>query len=198
MGARCQPPLRPPQPATRQRFRRKLLALVRRQRTIAAVAAHRRSVPHPRVRDDAAADAGRSRAAEVSRVARRSIRRSRRWPRADEADVTPRGVRSATTSGRSGCMRSRARRSRATAASCRRTTTTLLSFKGIGAYTAGAIRSFAFRRARRDPRHQRRARAVPRLRRQGRSQGARHAAAPVGRVRSAGAAASTCSTSTRR
>ena len=44
---------------------------------------------------------------------------------------------------------------------------TLLSFKGIGAYTAGAIRSFAFGAARRDPRHQRRARAVPRVRRRG-------------------------------
>ena len=42
---------------------------------------------------------------------------------------------------------------------------TLLSFKGIGEYTAGAIRSFAFRAARGDPRHQRRARPVSRLRR---------------------------------
>ena len=32
-----------------------------------------------------------------------------------------------------------------TAASCRRDDATLLSFKGIGEYTAGAIRSFAFR-----------------------------------------------------
>ncbi len=33
----------------------------------------------------------------------------------------------------------------ATAASCHRIEQTLLSFKGIGEYTAGAIRSFAFR-----------------------------------------------------
>jgi A/G-specific adenine glycosylase len=48
-----------------------------------------------------------------------------------------------------GCTRSRARAWRASAASCPRIDDTLLSFKGIGAYTAGAIRSFAFRSARR-------------------------------------------------
>ena len=65
---------------------------------------------------------------------------------ADEARGRPRrGGRSATTSGRTGCRRSRARRSPATAARCRRDEETLLSFKGIGGYTAGAIRSFAFR-----------------------------------------------------
>ena len=55
-----------------------------------------------------------------------------------------RGVRSATTSARGGCTRSRASRWRGTAASCPSDEETLLSFKGIGAYTAGAIRSFAF------------------------------------------------------
>ena len=35
-------------------------------------------------------------------------------------------------------------RSRDTAASCRRDEETLRSFKGIGAYTAGAVLSFAF------------------------------------------------------
>ena len=43
------------------------------QRTRPAVAQHRRPVSHPRLRGDAAADAGGSRAAEVPRVARRSI-----------------------------------------------------------------------------------------------------------------------------
>ena len=55
------------------------------------------------------------------------------------------GVRWVTTSGRSGCRRSRARRSRPTADKLPSDEATLLSFKGIGAYTAGAIRSFAFR-----------------------------------------------------
>ena len=59
-----------------------------------------------------------------------------RWPR--------RGGRSATTSGRAGCSRSRANRWRATAGELPSDDETLLSFKGIGAYTAGAIRSFAF------------------------------------------------------
>ena len=64
---------------------------------------------------------------------------------ADEARRDARrGGRSATTSGRAGCTPSRASRSRATAASFRPIDETLLSFKGIGAYTAGAIRSFAF------------------------------------------------------
>ena len=48
-----------------------------------------------------------------------------------------------TTSGRAGCNRSPASRWRVTAASFP-DHETLLSFKGIGAYTAGAIRSFAF------------------------------------------------------
>ena len=74
-----------------------------------------------------------------------ATRRSRRWRRRRAATSPRRGIRSATTSARSGCSRSRARRWRATAASCRRDEATLLSFKGIGAYTAGAIRSFAFR-----------------------------------------------------
>ena len=56
---------------------------------------------------------------------------------------------------------------------------TLLSFKGIGAYTAGAIRSFAFGAARGHRRHQRRPRPLPRVRGPRRRQGARHAQAPV-------------------
>ncbi len=61
-------------------------ALVPRARTIAAVARDERSVPHPGLRGDAAADAGGSRAAEVPRVAgevpvARSTRRRRRVAR---------------------------------------------------------------------------------------------------------------------
>ena len=55
-----------------------------------------------------------------------------------------RGGHSATTSGRGGYMRSRASRSPDSAARYRPTRQTLRSFKGIGAYTAGAVRSFAF------------------------------------------------------
>ena len=62
----------------------------------------------------------------------------------DEPTSPRRGGRSATTSARGACSRSRASRSRATAARCRRDEATLLSFKGIGAYTAGAVMSFAF------------------------------------------------------
>ena len=105
----------------RQRFRQRLLDVVPAPRPRSAVAQDRRPVPHPRVRDHAAADAGRSRAAEVPRVAGRSTRRSRRSPPRRKRTSPRPGVRSATTSGRGGCRRSRASRSRATAASCRRT-----------------------------------------------------------------------------
>ena len=96
--------------------------LVSPQRPRPAVAADQRPVPHPRLRGDAAADAGRSRAAEVPRVARASIRRldgARR--RAAKPTCRRPGGRSATTSVRAGCTPSRASRSRATAARCRRT-----------------------------------------------------------------------------
>jgi A/G-specific adenine glycosylase len=54
---------------------------------------------------------------------------------------------------------------------------TLLSFKGIGEYTAGAVLSFAF--GKRAAILERRAGAVPRLHRPRQSEGARHAPAPV-------------------
>ena len=63
-----QPADLPASPA-RQRFRRQLLAWYRRPWTRAALAHDRRSVSHPRLGGDAAADAGRPRPAEVSRVA---------------------------------------------------------------------------------------------------------------------------------
>ncbi len=55
------------------------------------------------------------------------------------------GIRSATTSGRSDCSRSRSRPSQHYDGRLPSDHETLLSFKGIGEYTAGAIRSFAFR-----------------------------------------------------
>ena len=74
-----------------------------------------------------------------------SIRRSTRSPRRRQPRSRRRGGRSATTSGRSGCSRSRSRRSRTYDGKLPSDRDTLLSFKGIGEYTAGAIRSFAFR-----------------------------------------------------
>jgi hypothetical protein len=61
----------------------------------------------------------------------------------------------------------------------------LLAFKGIGAYTAGAIRSFAFGQRARDRRHQHRAGPSARVSRPRQRQGSRDAQAPLGCVRSA-------------
>ena len=77
-------------------------------------------------------------------MARASTRRFEALAAAPEREVPTRGTRSATTSGRGACRRSRASRSRTTAAQLPDDEETLRSFKGIGAYTAGAIRSFAF------------------------------------------------------
>ena len=135
-----------PAPADRRRFRQRLLDVVRPPRPRPAVAQDRRPVPHPRVRDHAAADAGRSRAAEVPRVARqipvaRGAGRRRRSRTSTDDVVSARLQHPAAAP----AVRSRASRSRATAAQLPADEATLLSFKGIGAYTAGAIRSFAFR-----------------------------------------------------
>ena len=108
-----------------------------------------RSVPHPRLRGHAAADAGRSRAAEVRRVAREIPDARGAGRRAGSGRRPRRGGRSATTSGRAGCTPSPASRSRATAASCRRDEATLRSFKGIGEYTAGAVLQLRVRPAQR-------------------------------------------------
>ena len=141
-GARRQPRPRRCRPGRRQRFRRRLLDWYRTQRPRPAVAADQRPVPHPRVRGDAAADAGRSRAAEVRTSG------STKYPSLEALADAPTkrtsrrpGVRSATTSGPGGSTRSRASRSRATAAQLPSDEATLLSFKGIGAYTAGAVRA---------------------------------------------------------
>ena len=73
-----------------------------------------------------------------------SIHRSRRSPTRRKTTSARRGGRSATTSARGGCSRSRANRSTRYGGQLPSDDETLLSFKGIGAYTAGAIRSFAF------------------------------------------------------
>ena len=75
-----------------------------------------------------------------------STRRSRRWPAAPEQDVTADVVSARLQHPAEAAADDRARgRSRTTAAQLPSDEETLLSFKGIGAYTAGAIRSFAFR-----------------------------------------------------
>ena len=63
---------------------------------------------------------------------------------APERDVVAPGTRSATTSGPGGCTRSRARPSTSYGGQLPGDEATLRSFKGIGAYTAGAVMSFAF------------------------------------------------------
>ena len=109
-----------------------------------ALARDARSVPHPRLRNHAAADAGRPRPAEVPRVARSvpDVRGARRRARSRRRQAP--GIRSATTSGRAGCRPSRANRSRSYDGALPDDEETLRSFKGIGAYTAGAVMSFAF------------------------------------------------------
>ena len=134
-----------PQPPARRAFRRTLLDWYDRNGRTLPWRETSDPVPHSRVGNHAAADAGRSRAAEVPRVARQIsvVRGARRC--AGSATSPEPGIRSATTSARSACRRSRARRWRTTAGQLPSDEATLLSFKGIGAYTAGAIRSFAFR-----------------------------------------------------
>ncbi|MGC4085203.1 MAG: hypothetical protein QM736_24560 [Vicinamibacterales bacterium] len=65
---------------------------------------------------------------------------------------------------------------------------TLLSFKGIGQSHRRCDPQLRVPAARRDPRHQRRTRALPRLRRRGRSQEPRDEETSVGGVRGDGAA----------
>ena len=115
---------RRPQPAPmpvapdRRRFRERLLAWYRRHGRDLPWRKTERSVPHPRLGDHAAADAGRSRAAEVRRVAGKVSVARRAGDGARGGSQRDAGIRSATTSGRSACRRSRAKRSRAMAASC--------------------------------------------------------------------------------
>ena len=102
--ARHDPPL--PAPPAR---------LVRATRPRPALAPHPRPIPRARLRDHAAADAGRSRHAEVPGVPPSLSRRCEALAAAPVDDVRRSGTRSATTSAPCACTRSRARRSRATA-----------------------------------------------------------------------------------
>ena len=118
--------------------------LVPQARARPAVAGNARPVPHPRLRNHAAADAGRSRPAEISTSGSSGTPPSRRSPSRPSARSSAPGIRSATTSGPAASTRSRASRSSASAATLPDDEETLRSFKGIGAYTAGAVMSFAF------------------------------------------------------
>ena len=135
---------RAPAPPARRDLPAAAAGVVRPQRPVAAMARNVGSVSHPRVRDHAAADAGRSRAAEISRVAREvSVVRGagrRARGRRDGDVVSARLQHQAQTA-----AGDRARGGGALRRQLPSDEATLLSFKGIGAYTAGAIRSFAFR-----------------------------------------------------
>ena len=113
-------------------------------RTRPALAADERSVSHPRLRSDAAADAGRSRAAEIPRVAGEVSDAARRWRRAPEDDVAetwrPLGYNIRPRRLHAIARESVERYGGALPSD----ETTLRSFKGIGEYTAGAVLSFAF------------------------------------------------------
>ena len=171
-----------PTPPQRQWFRRRLLDLVPPARPRSAVARDARSVSHPRVRSHAAADAGRSRAAEVPRVAR-AYPSFEALAAAPEARGRARpGIRSATTSARGGCRRSRAKRWRTLrrrAARRRGDAAVVQGHRRVHGRRGAELR---VRQARGDSRHQRRARAVPRLRRPRRPESARDEAAPLGRL----------------
>ncbi len=134
-----------PPTAARQRFRRRLLAWYR---------AHGRDLPWRHTSDPyhILVSEVMLQQTQVDRVLPKYHEWLEKYPSLEALAAAPeddvdarRGGRSATTSGRGAFTRSRASRSRATAASCPSDEETLLSFKGIGAYTAGAIRSFAFR-----------------------------------------------------
>ena len=86
------------------------------------MAQDRRSVPHPRLRDHAAADAGRSRAAEVRRVAGQVSVARTRWRRRRSGEVTDDVVSARLQHPAASGCRSIAREAVArTAASCRPT-----------------------------------------------------------------------------
>ena len=130
-----------------------------------AVAEDRRPVPHPRLGDHAAADAGRSRAAEVRRVAATSIRRSTRSRPRRKREVTADLVSARLQHPAAAAADDRPRGGRA----LRRPAA---GRRGDAAVVQGDRRLHGRRDpqlrvppARRDSRHQRRARAVSRVRR---------------------------------
>ena len=131
-------------PPTRQRFRRRLLDWYRR---------NGRDLPWRKTSDPyhILVSEVMLQQTQVDRVLPKYARVAAEVPvargarrRAGSRRVATRGGRSATTSGRGGCTRSPASRWPATAAQLPSDEETLLSFKGIGAYTAGAVLSFAF------------------------------------------------------
>ena len=138
--------------------------LVSTERARSALAADHRSVSHPGVRGDAAADAGRSRAAEIRGVAGKVP--DVRGARGGAGGRCHRDVAAARLQHPPPpAARDRAGVGRALRRVLPADESTLRSFKGIGEYTAGAVLQLRLRPARGHPRHQRRARAVSCLRR---------------------------------
>ena len=132
-----------PTPPDRQWFRRRLLAWYRR---------HGRDLPWRETRDPyrILVSEVMLQQTQVDRVLPKYHEWLDRYPTLDGAGRGARGRRRQDlVSARlqhpaAAAAGDRARSGRATAASCRATRTTLRSFKGIGAYTAGAVMSFAF------------------------------------------------------
>ena len=144
-----------PDSRARQHFRRRLLTWVPAARPRFTVASNARSLSHPRVRSNAAADAGRSRAAELRGMAAYT-RRSRRLPPRPKKTSRRPGGRLATTSGPAACTRLPGSRWPITAASCRRTRRRFADSKASRVHR-GRPAQLCFRTARRYSRHQRRA-----------------------------------------
>ena len=171
--------------------------LVRPPRPRSAVAQDRRSVPHPRVRNHAAADAGRSRAAEVRRVARQV--------------PLDGGAGRGAGAGRDQDLVSARLQHPAEAAAVDRARVggevrrPAAVGRGDAAVVQGDRRLHRRRdpqlrvpRARGDPRHQRGARALSRLRREGRSEEPCDETASLDDLGDGDAATARSSTSTRR
>ena len=181
----------------RRAFQAPAARLVRPQRPDAAVARDVRSVPHPRVGNHAAADAGRSRAAEVPRVARqvslaRGARRCART-RCDRDLVSARLQHPAEAA--AGDRARGGRDLRRQAAVGRSDAAVVQGHRRVHGRRDSQLR---VPRARGDSRHQRGARAVSRVRRQRRAESARDEEAPVEHLGGARAAAAARSTSIRR
>ena len=176
-----------PAPVRARALPARAAAMVRPPRPRSAVANDRRSVPHPGVGGDAAADAGRSRAAQVSRVAGKypsfealaAARRGRRLGHLAAARLQHPAQAAALDRPRGGgqLRRRAARRSRDAAV-----------VQGHRRVHRRRDPELRLPQAGGDPRHQRRPRALPRVRRPGRCQGPRDDPAAVGGVGGAGAA----------
>ena len=133
--------------------------VVRPPRPRPAVAPDARSVRASSSRGHAAADAGRSRAAEIQWLGSLPDDGGA-GGRASGGRRSGPGTPSATTCVRGGSTRLRARSVTKYGGELPSDEATLLSFKGIGAYTARGHPQLRVRQARRDSRHERGARAV--------------------------------------